>query len=190
MISKACDIAILGGGPAGLSAAQTAATNGAGICRQAGISDHRLFLSGGSYPPGPIKNTDGEILGKHRGIIGYTIGQRKGLGIALGKPAYVVRIDAAENTIVVGDDAHLDARAFICSDAQWIAVEKLEEPREVHARIRYMHNPAKAVIEPLGGNRVRVDFKNAQRAITPGQLAVFYEKENVLGSAWIDQVLD
>ena len=172
----------------GLPVAQKSESQEACFIPEAGVVPFIEAQRGGPYPPGPIKNTEGEILGAHRGIIGYTIGQRKGLGIALGKPAYVVRIDAAKNTIIVGDDDQLDARSFICSDAHWIAIEKLKEPCEVHARIRYMHKPAKAMIEPLGGNRVRVTFKQAQRAITPGQLAVFYRGESVLGSAWIDEV--
>lgn len=142
------------------------------------------------YPlgPGPIKNSRGEILGRHQGITGYTIGQRKGLGIALGRPAYVIRIDADSNTVFVGNEEDLYHHACTASDPNWIGIGQLTGPREVRVRIRHNHRPACAIITPAPDERIDIRFKQSQRAITPGQLAVFYEGEAVLGSAWIDTV--
>lgn len=140
--------------------------------------------------PGPIINQEGEVLGQHQGITGYTIGQRKGLGIALGKPVYVTRIDAGTHTIVVGDEDELYHNACKVSDPNWIAVDGLAGSREVQVRIRYNHRPTPATISMESDHSMLIHFEKAQRAITPGQLAVFYEGETVLGSAWIDTILD
>jgi len=140
--------------------------------------------------PGPIVDTQGNQLGTHTGIIGYTIGQRKGLGIAVGKPVYVTHIDPGSNTLVVGDHEDLYQKSCLCSDPNWIMVEDLRTPMQVKARIRYQHHPASAEIVPLSRNKIRLDFEKPQRALTPGQLAVFYSEESVVGSAWIDEALD
>ncbi len=138
---------------------------------------------------GPVLDETGKMLGRHRGIAGYTIGQRKGLGVATGIPMYVTRIDGSVNTLVVGTEEKLYHRELTASDPNWIMVEKPEAPLRARVRIRYKHRPAWAWIEPDGKRRVRVRFDSPQRAIAPGQLAVFYDGDAVMGSAWIDSVL-
>lgn len=138
--------------------------------------------------PGPIKDRGGNVLGRHQGITAYTIGQRKGLGLAVGRPVYVTRIDADSNTVFVGEEEELYRDACTASDPVWIGLEGLSGSRVAQVRIRYNHRPApaKIIMEPDG--RICIHFEKPQRAITPGQLAVFYEGETVLGSAWIDSV--
>jgi tRNA-specific 2-thiouridylase len=139
---------------------------------------------------GPIINSTGQILGTHRGIVGYTIGQRKGLGIAVGKPIYVTKINAETNTVFVGEPEELYRNYFIASDPHWISVKNVTEPIRAKVRIRYKHRPQWAGVTPFVNGKVAVEFDRPQRAITPGQLAVFYAKDIVVGSAWIDQVLN
>jgi tRNA-specific 2-thiouridylase len=138
--------------------------------------------------PGPVVDDTGSVLGTHKGITGYTIGQRKGLGIAVGKPIYVTRIDAESNTVTVGGDKDLYHSTFIASDPNWISIPELNKTMRIHARIRYRHRPQWATLSPIDRNTCMVRFDRAQRAITPGQLAVFYNGDIVVGSAWIDQV--
>lgn len=157
---------------------------------ETGVAPYIEAQKGGPFPEGEIRNKAGHVLGMHRGIIGYTIGQRKGLGIALGKPAYVIGLDSKTNTVIVGDDIDLFHQAFVASDPVWVSIEALDQETRIHARIRYMHQPASATIQPLGEGKVKVTFDTPQRAITPGQLAVFYQEDRVLGSAWIDQTVD
>ncbi|MCK5145373.1 tRNA 2-thiouridine(34) synthase MnmA [bacterium] len=145
---------------------------------------------GEQYPDGDIVDIEGNVLGRHRGIIGFTIGQRKGLGIALGKPAYVTAIDARKNQIIVGDDSGLYKRHFISLNAHWIGLDSLDAAMDVTIRIRYKHKPARGRISPMKDGSVEVEFDEVQRAITPGQLAVFYNGDEVLGSAWIDHILN
>lgn len=144
--------------------------------------------SGRSFPQGPIIDNTGQRVGTHKGIIGYTIGQRKGLGIALGKPAYVTRIDANTNTIHVGDGEDLYHSCFIASDAHWLLEQKNGTALRFRVRIRYKHKPDWATVTSEKRGRVTVQFDKPQRAITPGQLAVFYDGDIVAGSAWIDEV--
>jgi len=147
-------------------------------------------VSGIRSEPGDILNDRGEVLGRHRGITAYTIGQRKGLGIALGRPLYVNCIDAAANTIIVSDEEALYTTRFLVSGANWISIPNLTERERVRVRIRYKHGAAPAQILPRSGGRVEVCFEKSQRAVTPGQLAVFYDNDLVVGSAWIDEILD
>lgn len=137
--------------------------------------------------PGPIVDETGNRLGTHSGITGYTIGQRKGL-VAVGRPIYVSQIQAEINTIVAGDDVLLYQNKFTATHPHWISVDRIEDTQQVHARIRYKHKPAKAVVTPVSEEKLEVDFRKKQRAITPGQLAVFYQGDIVLGSAWIDKI--
>lgn len=144
--------------------------------------------SGRPFRKGPILSVQGHRLGEHRGIARYTVGQRKGLGIAVGKPVYVTKIDARANTVIVGEERDLYHRRFIATDPVWISGQEPDRPRRVSARIRYKHRPARAELN-AAGRRVEVCFDKPQRAITPGQLAVFYEGDAVLGSAWIETVI-
>jgi tRNA-specific 2-thiouridylase len=140
--------------------------------------------------PGPVFNLRGKKIGEHKGIPFYTIGQRRGLSIALGKPLYVVRIEADKNAIYVGEDNDLFKSSFIVSNLNWITFDHLEKEMECRVKIRYQHQPQEASISPLTKNEVMVKFKKSERAITPGQSAVFYQDEVVLGGGIIDRVVN
>jgi tRNA-specific 2-thiouridylase len=131
----------------------------------------------------------GNVLGKHNGIIEYTIGQRKGLGISSQEPLYVVGIDSKSNSVIVGGKQDVYADEFIVSDLNWIAFSNLREPLTLKARIRYLHHEAEAVISPAEGDNVIVKFTDPQLAITPGQSAVFYDGDVVVGGGTIERVL-
>jgi len=137
-----------------------------------------------NFQEGDIVDKDGNILGKHDGIVNYTIGQRRGIGKPRDKPFYVTKIDANANTIAVGDEEDLYSKHLIARDLNWIGIKKLDSEMEVQVRIRHKHVPATAVIYPRDGGEVLVEFKKPQRAITPGQLAVFYSGDIVIGSGW------
>lgn len=134
---------------------------------------------------GEIVSTSGEVMGHHNGLHNYTVGQRRGLGFAVGRPIFVVALDRAKNRLIVGEDG--DLRQSICEvrDVNWIPFAAPDAPVRAKVRIRNRHEPAEAEIMPLGENRARVSFAEPQRAITPGQAAVFYRGEMVLGGGWI-----
>ncbi len=134
---------------------------------------------------GEMVTTSGQVLGRHQGVHHFTVGQRRGLGVAAGRPLYVLEIDPASRRVVVGDDSELRRDTCDVRDVNWIAWERPAGPVEATVRIRYRHQPAAAVIEPLGAAGARVRFREAQRAITPGQAAVFYSEDLVLGGGWI-----
>jgi tRNA-uridine 2-sulfurtransferase len=134
---------------------------------------------------GDLVTTGGEVIGRHRGVHNYTVGQRKGLGIAAGRPLYVVELDPASNRVVVGDDAELRSDSCEVRDVNWISFAALKTPVRATVKIRHRHEPAAAAIEPIDATSARVKFDVPQRAITPGQAAVFYSGEVVLGGGWI-----
>jgi tRNA-specific 2-thiouridylase len=134
---------------------------------------------------GQMVSTSGEVLGSHSGVHHFTIGQRKGLGIAAGRPLYVVELDAERNRVVVGDAAELQRDACEVADVSWIPFARPAGPVECSVKIRHRHEPAAATVEALAGNAARVRFHTPQRAVTPGQAAVFYSGELVLGGGWI-----
>jgi tRNA-specific 2-thiouridylase len=134
---------------------------------------------------GEIVTTSGEVIGRHNGLHQYTVGQRRGLGFSTGRPVYVVALDRANNRLVVGDDAELRSSVCEVRDVNWISFATPERPIEAVVRIRNRHEPAGAVITALDGAGARVCFREPQRAITPGQAAVFYAGERVLGGGWI-----
>jgi tRNA-specific 2-thiouridylase len=134
---------------------------------------------------GEIMDVHGHVLGHHDGIEFYTIGQRKGLGITTPKPVYVVELDAGTNRVVVGDESALDRNEFTATNCNWHPFEKLTEPIEVTAKIRYNHPGTAATVVPIGNGSVKVKLHSAQRAITPGQAAVFYQDDLVVGGGWI-----
>lgn len=137
--------------------------------------------------PGPILDREGNTLGEHRGILFYTIGQRKGLGISASEPLFVVAIDRGRNAVVVGSRREVYGDELIAADLNWVAIESLKQPLEIKARIRYRHREADAVLTPLpNGERVRVKFKKPQMAITPGQAVVFYHNDTVVGGGTIE----
>lgn len=141
-----------------------------------------------SYRPGPIVTKDGKLVGKHRGIAFYTIGQRKGLGIVLGRPAYVIEIKREENKIVVGQEKDLYRSRIIAGRLNWIGPERFESAIQVIAKIRYTHPGADATIFPTQDGKVMVDFHTPQKAPTPGQAIVFYRDDLVLGGGVIEDV--
>jgi len=143
-----------------------------------------------SFPSGPIVDNMGNLLGEHQGIIGYTIGQRKGLGIAMGKPVYVTQIITESNTLVIGEENDLYHQSLLTSDPNWISINGLSSSMRARVKIRHKHRAAWATISSQRGNRILVQFDNPQRGITPGQLAVFYENHCVVGSAWIESILN
>ena len=140
---------------------------------------------------GEIVSADGRVLGRHDGLRRFTVGQRKGLGIATGAPLYVISLDPVRRRVTVGDGQALRSRTCFTRDNHWIAVEwpndRPSAGLRVEARIRHKHVPAPATLFPEG-DLVRVEFDEPQRAITPGQAAVFYQGDLVLGGGWIDRV--
>ena len=134
---------------------------------------------------GEIVDTEGRVLGHHQGIEFFTIGQRKGLGITTSRPVYVLDLDAGLNRVVVGEDAALSRDTFKADRCHWHLFEELSEPMDVVAKIRYNHPGAAARITPDGCGRVAVTLHEPQRAITPGQAAVFYQDDIVVGGGWI-----
>jgi tRNA-uridine 2-sulfurtransferase len=149
--------------------------------------EHPAFVGArAEMPPGAIRDRDGRVLGRHDGIHRFTIGQRKGLGLAAGIPLYVVGIDADDATVTVGPREALERDALIASRVNWISGEAPASPIRAFARIRYRHNEALATITPVGDDKVRVAFDAPQSAVTPGQAVVFYDGDVVLGGGWID----
>ena len=136
-------------------------------------------------PAGEIVDARGEVVGEHTGIHRYTIGQRRGIGIAGERPLYVLGIDAGRNRVMVGEQGELLSKEFIAAGVNWIAHDNPTEPVHARVRIRYRHTEADAEITPLKENRVRVIFAEPQRAITPGQATVFYDGDEVVGGGWI-----
>ena len=134
---------------------------------------------------GEIVDLHRRVLGHHDGIEFYTIGQRKGLGITTPKPVYVIELDAENNRVVVGDDSALDRDEFTVDGCNWIPFDNLTEPIEVTTKIRYNHPGTAATVTPLGVGRAKVKLHEPQRAITPGQAAVFYQDDLVVGGGWI-----
>ncbi len=141
------------------------------------------------FARGEIVDGSGKILGYHNGIQHFTIGQRRGLGVACGVPLYVIEIDARKNRIVVGKASEVRTRKFSVTKLNWIALEELEEPLECFVKIRYASREAKASVYPESEDRVIVEFFKPQAAVTPGQAAVFYNGDTVVGGGWIERRL-
>ncbi len=134
---------------------------------------------------GEIVNSGGAVVGHHAGIHRFTIGQRRGIGIADAQPLYVINIDATKNQVVVGQQEDLLSSEFTATGVNWVAFDNPASPVRASVRVRYRHEPAAATITPLAHNRVRVTFDEPQRAITPGQATVFYDGDEVVGGGWI-----
>jgi tRNA-specific 2-thiouridylase len=141
-------------------------------------------------PAGHIVDKQGKVLGKHAGIINYTIGQRKGLGISSKEPLYVIGINAQDNTVIVGGKQDVYADEFIVGDVNWISIEKIIAPVSFKVRIRYLHAETEAVISAVDNNKVNIKFAKPQMAVTPGQAAVFYDGDVVVGGGTIERVLN
>jgi len=154
--------------------------------------DAYLAEQGESLPntAGELVTTGGEVLGEHAGIHNFTVGQRKGLGVATGSPLYVIQISGAKKQVVVGGEEHLYSRTLRARRVNLISVAELREPIRVAVKIRHRHEPAPAMIERekterAGDDEILVTFDEPQRAITPGQAAVFYDGDIVVGGGWI-----
>ncbi|MGH9737052.1 MAG: tRNA 2-thiouridine(34) synthase MnmA [Candidatus Acidiferrales bacterium] len=137
--------------------------------------------------PGQIVLTSGDVVGRHEGLHHYTVGQRRGLGIAIGRPVFVVALDRERNRLVLGEDAELHSDTCEVRDINWIAWEQPQGPVQARVRIRNRHEPADATITATSARTARIAFREPQRAITPGQAAVFYSGERVLGGGWISR---
>jgi tRNA-specific 2-thiouridylase len=135
---------------------------------------------------GDIVDQDGKVLGQHRGVHRFTIGQRKHLGLSTGKPMYVLKLEPAEARVVVGTRDALGGLELVASTVNWIAGVAPAEPRRLTVRIRHRHQDAPATVSPDGSARAHVRFDDPQTAITPGQAVVFYDKDEVVGGGWID----
>jgi len=140
--------------------------------------------------PGPIMDKEGNVLGTHKGIWLFTIGQRKGLGIPAKKPLYVIEINEKENTVVVGFKEDLAHRGLIAKDVNFIAIDTIVSPIEVTLKVRYAQKEFEGVISPYENGAVYVKFKEPQLAITPGQAVVFYDKDSVVGGGIIERYED
>lgn len=150
--------------------------------------DYAGFLEnimGVESPRGNFVDTEGKVIGQHQGIIHYTVGQRKGLGVAFGKPAYVVSKNKNMNTVTIGDEKDLYSNTLTASDINMIAVEKLTAPMKAFVKTRYSQKETEAVLHQVDNDKILVEFKDKQRAITPGQAAVFYDGDIVIGGGTI-----
>ena len=134
---------------------------------------------------GDIVTETGEVLGRHNGVHNFTIGQRKGLGFAAGRPLYVLAIESETNRVIVGDDNTLHTTSFEVEGVNWISIAQPSQPISASVKIRHKHEPAPAIVEALPDSRARITFASPQRAVTPGQAAVIYSGELVLAGSWI-----
>ena len=149
--------------------------------------DHAAFItkfSGHTWPCGNFEDMDGNVLGEHKGIIKYTIGQRKGLGLSLKKPMYVYALDLERNAVILGDDEDLFRDTLEASELNWIAMDEPTEAFRCKARIRYRHREAPCTVEPRG-DKIYIKFDEPQRAITAGQSVVLYDDDIVIGGGII-----
>jgi tRNA-uridine 2-sulfurtransferase len=149
--------------------------------------EHPAFVGArAEMPSGTIRDGAGQVLGRHEGVHRFTIGQRKGLGLATGIPLFVVGIDAGDASVTVGPREALDRGTLTASRVNWMSGETPAGPIRAAARIRYRHREALATITPVGAGQVHVAFDTPQSAVTPGQAVVFYDGDVVLGGGWID----
>ena len=149
--------------------------------------DAYLADQGESLPDtsGDVVTTDGKVLGRHEGIHNFTVGQRKGLGVATGTPLYVIQINGEKGQVTVGGSDDLLSRSLVARNVNWISIDHLRGPIRVQAKIRHRHEAAPALLENAPNGEVRVTFDEPQRAITPGQAVVFYDGDLVVGGGWI-----
>ena len=150
--------------------------------------DYARFISENSghvVPEGNFVTTDGKVNGRHKGITHYTVGQRKGLNLSMGKPVFVVEIRPETNEVVIGDNQDVFTDRLRCSNLNFMSVEDIHEDTPVVAKIRYNHQGAKAVVRKTGADEAEVVFEEPVRAVTPGQAVVFYDGDYVLGGGTI-----
>jgi tRNA-uridine 2-sulfurtransferase len=151
------------------------------------VEDYARYEMGEpSCAAGEIKTADGKVIGEHAGLHRFTIGQRRGIGIASSEPLYVVKIDVPRNQLVVGGRGELLGKSLIAAGVNWISIAPPDAPVRASVRIRYRASEAPATITPAEAGRVRVEFDEPQAAITPGQAAVFYDGDVLVGGGWIE----
>ena len=151
-------------------------------------NDYEVFLRRQRpelFHAGPVLDLSGSVVGQHEGIAGFTVGQRKGLGLAFGERRYVVRLDAEKNAVVLGTEAEARGSVVEAGDARWVSGRAPVEPFLAEARVRYQGRGDKALVEPIGEGRVQVTFDEPQWAPTPGQAVVFWQGDCTLGGATI-----
>jgi tRNA-specific 2-thiouridylase len=165
-------------------------------------SQEICFIPGGSYQnflaayleeqgeampdtAGELVTTSGQVIGRHESISGFTVGQRKGINVGSPSPLYVIQIDPASHRVTVGADGQLATRDLRAAQVNWISIPELTAAMRVKIKIRHRHEPAWATLEPAGAGEVRATFDEPQRAVTPGQSAVFYDGDEVVGGGWI-----
>lgn len=141
--------------------------------------------TGKEYPPGEFILKDGTVLGKHKGIINYTVGQRKGLGISYEEPLYVSEIKIADNTVVLGTDRDLYSKTLTANNINLISVNKIEKPTRIRAKIRYRQTEQPATVIQTDEDSITIEFDEPQRAVTKGQAVVLYDDDTVLGGGTI-----
>lgn len=154
--------------------------------------DYFAFMkryTGKNYPQGQYLDLDGNVVGTHQNAVSYTLGQRKGLGVALGAPMYVCAKDMDRNTVTLGPEKELFATTLIAEDTNFLPFESLQEPITVTAKARYRHAPQPATVYPMEGGKMKVIFSAPQRALTPGQAVVLYDGDLVVGSGTISEVI-
>ena len=149
--------------------------------------DAYLAEQGESFPDtaGELVTTNGEVIGEHGGVHNFTVGQRKGLGVATGSPLYVIQLKGDARQVVVGPQEELYSRTLCARRVNLISVDDIHEPARVSIKIRHKHQPAPATIEKIGDDEILASFDEPQRAVTPGQTAVFYDDDVVVGGGWI-----
>jgi tRNA-specific 2-thiouridylase len=154
--------------------------------------DYRSFLrrrDPEAFRPGPIVDGAGTVLGEHAGLPGFTIGQRRGLGLATGQPVYVTALDSARNAVVVGPAAEMEVAGLVADQVNLIAVERLQAPLAVTAKLRHSHVPEPAMVSPGPDDTIEVRFDRPQRAVSPGQSVVLYQGDLVVGGGVIARAL-
>ena len=152
------------------------------------VDGYRPFLESQGVPAesGDIVDGQGRVVGRHEGHWRYTVGQRRGLGVTAPRPLYVLALDAAAQRVMVGEERDLARGRLVASDVNWLSTGRPDGPRSVEVQVRYRHVAAAATLVPLTDDRVEVRFTIPQRAVAPGQAAVFYDGEVCLGGGWIE----
>ena len=153
-----------------------------------GAADFIEKYTGKNYPEGDFVDVNGNVLGRHKGIIRYTIGQRKGLGLALKEPMYVKEVNTENNTVVLAREKELYDKVLTADDVNLISVEEIKEPMRVKAKVRYRQPEQWATVTQTGADEIRVEFDEPQRAITKGQSVVLYDGDVIVGGGTIKTV--
>lgn len=151
--------------------------------------DYSIFFKKEEVKEGDIVDEKGSVLGTHRGIIHYTVGQRRGLGIASHRPLYVVKIDAERNQVIVSDKEHLFAKGLIAGNLNLIAVDRIDRSHKLKAKIRFAHREVDVTVFPYENNKIKILFDQPQMAVTPGQSVVLYSGDTVFGGGIIEKAV-